>query len=551
MTSQERIKSIELLKQKSALYEQLQSAGKIGKDDLLKYHETLENLAKLQRIEAGFQSIMVYAKTYFSGSGANDLLQDHTPSPPFHYEFTDMLRNSAVQEWGSKLAIAAARSHSKSTIASNIFLTWVVCYVEDLRRYYWILLGDKQGTAQAQLAVVKTAFEENDRIRQDFGELTTRTWNSLEIITANGCKIQAAGGGEALRGLRFGAHRPNVLCDDLEGQDNVSTPEQITKTLTWFDQTVTNLGDPQRSMFVIVGTILHYQSLLATLINKRPDWKSKVYPALKKYPINMHLWDKWQVVYNARDEGETPAEASEIAGQKAREFYNNNKEEMDLGAEVLWPERMPLYNIMQQRATNPYAFSTELQNNPVDSDTQVFKKYTTYDASSIDLDDLEIIGGIDPSLKETKRSDPSAILSVGKSKTGIYYVLDVDCKKRSPDTIIDTVFLKYQTFKYKWVSVEAIQFQQFFADEIRKRSAIAGLYLNIKEYKSKIKKEMRITSLEPLITNGYIRFLPTQMELIEQLTYFPKVKNDDILDCLAQIIETDRRRFGRGVIAKV
>lgn len=551
MKSADRQQSIALLRQKADLYEQLQNTGSIGKDDLIKYHQCLDDLAKFERIENGFQNIMYFAKTYFAGSSAGDLLQDHTPSPPFHFEVATMLRDSAVNEWGGKIAIAAARSHSKSTLVSNIFLAWVVCYVEDINRYYWVLIGDKQGTAQAQLAVVKNAFEANEKLKADFGDLTTRTWNALEIITANGCKIQAAGSGEALRGLRHLNHRPNIVGDDLEGMDNVSTPDQIIKTLNWFDQTVTNLGDPRRSLYIVIGTILHYQSLLATLINKRPDWKSKLYPALKQYPLNMHLWDEWQKIYHDRSQGVSPAEATEIAGRRAKEYYENHKYAMDECADVLWPERMSLYDIMKQRATNSYAFSTELQCDPVDAETQTFKTYHMYSVEEINIEELEILGGVDPSLSETKRSDPSAILTVGKSKTGIYYVLDVDCRKRSPDTIIENLLAKSMLQHYKWVSIEAIQFQQFFASEVRKRSAIAGAYLNIKEYKSTVKKEMRIASLEPLISNGYIKFLPSQLNLIEQLIHYPKVKNDDILDCLAQIIETDRKKSGKGVIGRI
>jgi predicted phage terminase large subunit-like protein len=136
---------------------------------------------------------------------------------------------------------------------------------------------------------------------------------------------------------------------------------------------------------------------------------------------------------------------------------------------------------------------------------------------------------------------------------GIYYVLDVDCRKRAPDQIIDDLLNKAKTFNYKWVSVEAIQFQQFFSDEVKKRSAVAGLYLSVREFKSMVKKEMRITSIEPLVTNGYIRFSASQLvgETGDQLRYFPKVKFDDILDCLSQIIEQDRKKSGRGSISSI
>lgn len=552
MKSEERKKAIALLEQKVALYDKLVKSGTASKSDLINYHDSLEELAKLKRIEASFQDIMYFAKTYFAGSSPTDLLQDHTPSPPFHYEIAGLLREIAVNEWGSKLAIAAPRSHSKSTLVSNIFLTWLALFAEDTNRYYFVLISDKQAVAGSQLAVVKTALESNEKLRADFGAMETKTWNAFEIVLANGVKIQSAGSGEALRGLRHQAHRPNVILDDCEGADNVSTPEQINKMLAWFDQTIANLGDPKRSFFIIIGTVLHYQSLLATLLYRRPDWKSRVYSALVKFPDNMHLWDEWQRIYHSRIEGDTPAEATQLAGEKALRFYEEYKKEMDEGAEVLWPERMDLYAIMLQRATNPLAFSTELQNNPVDSDSQVFKHYVTYDPAEVNVKDLVyIFAAVDPSLRETKRSDPSVIITIGKSKQGIYYVLDVDNRKRAPDVIIDDLLRKAVHYEYKWASVESIAFQQFFAEEVRKRSAVAGIYLDVREFKSTVQKEIRITSLEPLITNGFIRFAPNQLELIEQLTYFPKVKHDDILDALAQAIEMDRKKSGRLVVGKL
>lgn len=556
MKSADRVAAIKLLEQKISLYEQLVESISLGKEDLVKYRQALLDIDKLQRIEDGFQDIMVFAQNYFKGSEPTDLLQEHTPSPPFHWELAETFRDAAMSKVPTKVLRVAPRSHSKSTLISNIGIIWLICYSEDVGKYFWILLGDTERTAMVQLNTVKNAFEDNERLKADFGDLTTKTWNSLEIIAGTPghlVKVMAAGTGGALRGIRFLAHRPNLICDDLESESNVSTPEQIQKTLLWFDQNLGNIGSPKDSCQIIIGTVLHYQSLLATLANTRPEWDAKMYKALVHYPDNMDLWDKWAKIYHSRDEGNNAMEATRIAGEKAQQFYEDNKAAMDQGADVLWPERMPLYEIMRQRTTNPYSFSTELQNEPIDTETQVFKNYTTYDPLEINIDDLEIIGGIDPSLKETKRSDPSAILTIGKSKTGLYYVLDVDCKKRAPDQIINDLFTKCRAFKYKWVSIEAVQFQQFFAEEVKKRSAIAGLYLSVKEYKSTVKKEMRISSIEPLVTNGYIRFTASQLvgELGDQLRYYPKVKHDDILDCISQIIEQDRKKSGRASISSI
>jgi len=553
MKSCDRVAAIELLKQKVSLYEQLSKARPLSREDTLKYRQALLDLDKTQRIEAGYNSIMEFAFSYFKGAETSDLLQDHTPSPAFHWELAATFREAVTSRVPSKKLIVAPRSHSKSTLISNIGMCWNICYAEDIGKYFWILLGDTERTAMVQLNTVKNSFEENARLKADFGDLTTKTWNSLEIIAGNPghlVKVMAAGTGGALRGIRYLAHRPNLVCDDMESESNISTPEQISKTITWFDQTLGNIGSPRDSCQIIVGTVLHYQSLLATLANTRPEWDAQMYKALITYPDNMELWNAWGKIYHSRLEGNNAMEATRIAGQKAKQFYEDNLDAMNQGAEVLWPERMPLYDIMVQRTVNPYSFSTELQNEPIDTDTQVFKSYTTYDINEFNLDELTIIGGVDPSLAINRRSDPSAILTIGKSKQGIYYVLDVDCKKRPPDQIIDDILNKAKTYNYKWFSVEAIQFQAFFASEVRSRSAMAGFYLPVREYKSMLKKEMRITSMEPLITNGYIRFSASQLvgETGDQLRYFPKVSKDDILDCLAQIIDQDRKKGGNGFI---
>jgi predicted phage terminase large subunit-like protein len=181
----------------------------------------------------------------------------------------------------------------------------------------------------------------------------------------------------------------------------------------------------------------------------------------------------------------------------------------------------------------------------LDEQSRIFSKIHYYDPSEVRLDELDIYGACDPSIGKTKRSDPSAIVTVGRHrKTGIIYVLDVDTKRRHPNQIIQDIFQKTQTFSYTLFSVETVAFQQFFKDELMKRSAEQGIYLPLKEFKSTVKKEVRISSLEPLMTSGFIRLLPTQRDLIEQLEYFPKSTHDDALDCLAQVMELAKKKGG-------
>lgn len=103
-----------------------------------------------------------------------------------------------------------------------------------------------------------------------------RVWNVGTILTAQNVKLQALGAGKRMRGLRHGPYRPDlVILDDLENDENVAKPEQRDKLQDWLQKTVLNLGAADGSMDVVyVGTILHYDSVLARTLDK-PTWQTK------------------------------------------------------------------------------------------------------------------------------------------------------------------------------------------------------------------------------------------------------------------------------------
>jgi predicted phage terminase large subunit-like protein len=538
MKSAERVERIALLKRQAELMKQ-----NIDPTKLSRYYELLQEIAKLQRIEAGFQDIMVFAQNYFTAEPPHDLLKADTPSPDFHYELTTFLREATLDPWERKAATAAPRSHAKSTIVTNIFPIWCICYVEDVEKRYWMIIADKQDNGKRFLDVIKNELEGNPLLLADFGNLKGPTWNSLEIITSNGVKVGAAGAGEGLRGLRYGSERPSVILDDIESDESCSTPERIEKMYSWLLRTVLPLGDPKRSKFFLVGTVIHYGSVLNTLLNHHGDWESFRYQAVEEFPERMDMWNEWERIYHSRDEGDNPMEASKIARKKAMQYYSDNREELHRGCKVLWPDRMDLLTLMEKRAVNRLAFNSEFQNNPLDEATKIFNRIWYYEPEDVNLDELDIFGACDPSLAKTKRADPSSIVTVGRHrKTGIIYVLDTDKKRRVPDQIIQDIFSKTNVYQYSMFNVETIAFQQMFKDEIVKRSAEQGVYLPVKEFKSTVKKEVRIAALEPLVSNGQIRFLATQKDLLEELEYFPKAPHDDLCDGLNMAVDLARKR---------
>ena len=169
----------------------------------------------------------------------------------------------------------------------------------------------------------------------------------------------------------------------------------------------------------------------------------------------------------------------------------------------------------------------------------------------------------DPSLGKNRKSDTSAIIGIAKdTSTGYMYVVIADIAKRKPDKIIEDAIeasrrlkREYKKPLYKF-GVETVQFQYYFAEIMRQKSAEIGEYLPIEEINSTQNKDARIQSLQPFVKNGYIKFSKKHKTLLKQMTEYPMGKNDDAPDGLqmavklALDVKIGRRVDYRSVIAR-
>lgn len=545
MKQAERIERIQALTELVEVYDERLRQGTLTTAEGRRYRTLLSELARLKRIQRGFESILYFGQTYFSTDPPHDLIRPDTPSAEFHEDLCDLLRETAMSVETQQMAVAAPRSHAKSVFDTNIFPVWLVCYKDEIPTDpYWVIVGDDVDSARKQLDIVKMALESNPKIIEDFGYFKGSVWNAHEIVTSNGVKFEAAGMSQGIRGTKFGSYRPSVIFDDVESDDTCGTPERIEKTVQKFDKTFMPLGDPKRSKFILVGTVINYGSLLNQVMTRRGDWRKIKYRAIISFPERMDLWEQWSIIRKDFSHGETPEESTVIAEQRAYQFYLDNKDEMDRGAKVLWPERMSLYDLMKKRDTNRHAFLSEYQNDPLDEETRLFRIIHYYSVEDVNHDDLDFFYALDPSLGKNKRSDYSAIMVVGRHRrTGIMYVIEADIKRRTPDRTILDLFEKHRRYRFRNGWVEGVAFQEFMRTEIQRRSAEAGLYIPADEYKTNnVSKEVRIAGIEPLVTNGYVRVLPTMVELVTQLEYFPKHDRRDGPDALAMVLDGIRTK---------
>lgn len=482
--------------------------------------------AQKERTTRGRQDLEYFGRTYFPHyirSGSSDLHRYICT------RFPQMIEKSLETGVGDKEADAAPRGNAKSTWTTLIFVLWVAAYK---LRHFPLIVSETSSQAEDFISFIKAELETNERLAQDFPDLCGEgpIWRADTIVTHNGVKVRGVGAGQKLRGMRHGSHRPDlVIGDDLENDEAVVSPDQRKKLDSWFFKALMKIGQ-KNTVYIVVGTILHYDSLLSNLL-KKPGWKGRKFKSVLKWSTSS-LWEKWEAIFAditlAKDEAEAAADA----------FFTANRAAMLDGTEVLWPEVEDYYYLMKMRVTDGAAhFDSEKQNDPINPDDCLFREEDLqyWDDEDVDLTGVPRAGVVDPSMgKKSKRHDPSAILA-GRFKGGRLYVEVADIEKRHPDRIISDILAYHEKDRFDKFGVESVAFQEFFKDTLEKEAHKKGLTLNTVEIKNNTDKFLRIQTLQPWFKNGWIVLRRSHRKLVDQLIHYPMGSHDDGPDGLEML----------------
>ncbi|QNK60693.1 phage terminase large subunit [Paenibacillus sp. PAMC21692] len=464
-------------------------------------------------------------------------------------------------EVNAKIAVAAPRSHAKSTYLSKAFPLREICY---RKRKYTILISETPTVSSGNLDWIATQLKHNEKLRRDFGPLLSVKQqenvkdNSAEFIASepqpDGTKrplarIEAASTGQALRGRNWNGVRPDlIVCDDLEDKRNTNTELLRQEMRDWFSQVVIPLGDPKgkRTAIVYMGTTVHHDALLVRILKERSDFRNRVYRAIIEWPERMDLWEACRLVYKDPDR---PV-AERVA--EAESLYEANRAEMDRGAVVLWPEAQPLWRLFKWKWDNgSKAFNTEYMNNPIDEESAVFHpdKFTYWDGKQVDYMSAEydVYMGVDFAMGKT-RGDYSAIVTVARNrKSGTAYVIDAWGERVHPDVFLRAITDKVVRYQPAGIAAEAQAAQEFFVQKLKQALTAAGYpaRARVKEIYQRSRKELRIEALAPDIESGAIQFSRRHSLLLEQFEMYGTGSHDDVIDALemaVSISKTSRKK---------
>lgn len=525
--------------------------------------------SRLERVRRCEGDLLEFSLEYFSearnpgndGNWEGFDIADTNQAADFHKEIAEIIDDVSTVHTNDKVAVAAPRSHAKSTYLSKASPIREVVY--RLRKYI-IIISETPTVSKANMEWIRNQLKYNRKLREDFGPLLSP--KDQANIRDNGegfiawhpdpdnpevrkqiALVEAASTGQALRGRNWNGTRPDlIILDDLEDArpgGNASTPEQRQALRDWFTQTVIPLGDPEgkRTAFVYMGTTVHHESLLMYVLHKRSDFKTKIYRAIISFPERMDLWEECRKIYTDYENQNRKADAEA--------FFKANEKEMLRGAKVLWPQVQPLWKLMTWRWDNgTKAFNTEYQNNPIDEDSMLFdtEKFTYWDDVHSELPinhgEYAISMGVDFALGK-ERGDYSAIAVVAKhKKTGVMYVVDAIGERLKPKEFIDRIVEIVLCYQPDVVAAEAQAAQEFFVDELSAALMNHGYpaFTRVKKVKHRTRKELRIEAMAPMIERGELQFSHKHGLLLEQFERYGTNSHDDVVDALEMAVSATK-----------
>ncbi len=406
----------------------------------------------------------------------------------------------ALNSGAQKIAIAAPRGFGKTTTCNLLTPAKKILFQD---KKFIVPISNTAAQAVLQSENLKRELTTNASIRKLFGPMKS-DWFSKEMwVTSSGTAIFPRGAGQQVRGVNYDGHRPDlILLDDFENPEDVRNEETRRKLKEWFFADVMNSVDRSKDwQVIIVGTVLHEDSLLENLLND-PTW----------HTVRLEICD---------------------------DDYKSN-----------WPDLMSDAAVRALADSYKHqgmldVFYREYRNIPISTEDAIFmsnyfKYYKETDEDfQRDKRKLENIILADPAKTVKMHSAESAIIGVGLDvDTGRIFVRDVDAGMFYPDELYDKILSMASRLQARAIGIEVTSLNEFITFPFKNEMVRRGEVRPLIELKARGKKEERIAAMVPFYRNGYVFHNEACSTALEtQLLSFPRCKRFDIIDALAYFVE--------------
>lgn len=399
----------------------------------------------------------------------------------------------------SLAVIMSFRGSAKSTIMTMSYPIWAIMGKQ--RKKFVIIASQTQQQARNHLLNIRRELENNALLKGDLGPFTEATdeWGQMALyVPKYDARILAASVEQGIRGVRNGAHRPDlIIADDVEDISSTRTKESRDKTFNWWSGELVPAGDIN-SRQIVIGNLLHEDSLLMRL-------KSKI--EMREIDGAFYSWPIVDETGNILWQGKFPDQQS------------IEKERRKIGNRIAWEREYMLHLVP-------------------DDDQIIDRNMIHY------YDELptllrgqhnDIIIGVDLAISESNKADFTAVIPVtirGKGENQRMYIRPNIANKRMsfPETVEYLKelnrFYRYPKFYIEQTAYQAAVVQQLKLDG-----------LNVVGVSPRSDKRSRLNMVADKIQRGIILFPSSDAEeLTSQLVGFGIEKHDDLVDALTTAI---------------
>ncbi len=413
---------------------------------------------------------------------------------PFQEEIISIAENQ-----DNKLAVIVAfRGSAKSTLITTASVLWSI--LGNPQKKFIILLSQTEQKARQHLQNIKRELEGNEILRKDLGPFDEERnqWGSTALIIKKfNAKIMIGSVEQSIRGLRFGAYRPDlIILDDVEDTDSVRTQDGRNKTYDWLTSEVIPAGD-KNTKIIAVGNLLHEDSLLKRLEQRI---KSKEIDGIyREYPI------------------------------------------IDSEGKPLWLGKYPTEKDIEEerrKAMSDIAWAREYLLKIIASDGQVIRRewIKYYDTIPEKKFHDWSATGIDLAISLADTADYTAMVSGhvrnAYSDAEIYILPNPVNKRLTSLETIDRAKQISDSLNHGKLYIEDVGYQGSIVEHLKKDGYRA---IGVKVHG--MDKRSRLTAISHLVQSGKV-FFPRHgaEELIEQLVGFGSEKHDDLSDAFAILL---------------
>ena len=313
-----------------------------------------------------------------------------------------------------------------------------------------------------------------------------------------------------------GQHPDNALFDDISAETNCETPEQRRKIKDRYDRKILIV----KKIILNNATRWHFDDVIGHILDKNKD-------KTENDAFRYHLFK--------------------------RDVY-------DKTGDVLFPEKYPKSWVeSMRRELGSYLFATQMMNNPIPEEDQIFKPewvepyyYNSLDDIKHLFKEMNFYLTVDPGSTDKKSGDFTAIVVCGVTPMYDIYVVEYVRKRASIGEITEDIFRLVKKWNVQTVGIEQGAYEKIYKKDLKYLQRVKNIFFSLRKLRygqqpgsrSRAKQD-RIRSLQPLFENGCIHIGKWMTDLQDEVIFYDAYKFDDGVDALAyqrQLIKLPRHK---------